>query len=1073
MSLRILKASAGSGKTYSLTESYIRYCLDNRYGLDYSNILAITFTNKASAEMKDRIVGLLFVLSKEPLKYPGIEGLRDDLKLSVQEIQHRCTQILYRILKEFDHFTITTIDSFFTRLYSSMTLDLFGDVPGEITLDEDKALDYAADQVIAECQVDQELRDIVLDMLQEKIRKGEGVGLKNSLTKLGKELFNDEFLRLRQKSHYVEPAKDFHEALTKALDIIEHEFQTYRKNLADLLRIGGMAHEDFYSKFTLSILNKESLGALLELKSFERITDPDQWFTKTNRDAMMSKVAPIERKLADLGQEFYDFAVKNLSNYNTYTLVLKNYGAYRVLRFLYQAMQEYLQARRLNFLSEINFKINQNLSEDDSMIIYEKIGQRIRAIMIDEFQDTSQIQWDNLAPLIQNNLAEGFPNLVVGDVKQAIYRFRNGNWEIMEIQVPKFKQRWMEEGENLVDHLGFNWRSSPEIVAFNNDFFADLSEKVSQLLLGYKTANIPNSPSPGMPSELYEQLDAIAEAPKHVYGNAKQKVPENKSTHPGYVEVDYWVYPKKTESEDLLYQRMLWLKNTLLELFSDGFVGEDIGILARGKSELATLSHHLTQWAEEDRRFRYSSDDSLKLDLSDAIQMLIAALKVKAGIDVRINEMVFSNYRIKLNLHPSADSGWSGSLPGVGPASDGALDSELIRSAGIEQLSLFFESIIRHTGLNTRTGQWPYLLNFIEEVKKFEMQNGADVPLFLKEWDDRIRKLQIQMSDDREKIRMFTIHKSKGLEFEVVIMPFGEWNFETKGHETILWVQDYQDNILKLAGPLPVNYTSDLLQSSFDYAFMGEYLRNVMDNLNLLYVAMTRPRHRLYIRLQEQEGKKKTNTDHTKKPLNNTLELFHLRYPDLGLGTITKGVKTPKPHSDDTGDQPLKVGMKSYPIRQSSLPLQLKPTFDGSLVESIGRGLIVHGLLENLKSYRDIQTAVSKAILAGEIRESERDEWTKQLRDITDYEPVRDFYRDHWNVHNEQSIMVLGGGEYRPDRVQEDGNQYVVIDYKTGTPTSSHLKQVSHYKSIVEKMVNLPVRSFIYYPLIPKLVEAN
>lgn len=165
--------------------------------------------------------------------------------------------------------------------------------------------------------------------------------------------------------------------------------------------------------------------------------------------------------------------------------------------------------------------------------------------------------------------------------------------------------------------------------------------------------------------------------------------------------------------------------------------------------------------------------------------------------------------------------------------------------------------------------------------------------------------------------------------------------------------------------------------------------------------------------------------------------------------------------------------MKTYPVRESQLPLQLRPTFDGSQDEFIGRGLFLHGILENVKSFRDIQPAVSKAILAGDVREAERDEWIHTLRKITEYEPVRDFYLEHWNVHNEQSIMVVGGGEYRPDRVQENGKEYVIIDYKTGNPSPAHLDQIKRYQSILTKMVTLPVRSFVYYPLIPQLVEAN
>ena len=1073
MSLRILKASAGSGKTYSLTETYIRYCLDPDNHLDYSNILAITFTNKASAEMKNRIMGLLYTLSQDPDQYPGIDSLTHDLGFTKEEIRTRSANLLYRILTEFDLFTITTIDSFFTRLYGSMTLDLFGDIPGEITLDADRALHYAADQIIAQSQESPDLKLVVIDLLEEKIREGEGVGLKNSLMKLGMELFNDDFLRLRQKSHYVEPARDFHQALTEAVEIINDDFKNFQKQLEELLNIGGMDHGDFTSSFTGSILKRKNLKDLLDLKGFGKIADPDQWFTKGKRDLMMSKVAPIQADLQDLGQRFFDFVNSKVRIHTTYSVVLKNYGAYRVLRFLYEAMQEYLQVRRLNFLSDINFKIDQKISEEDSMIVYEKLGQRIKAIMIDEFQDTSQIQWDNLRPLIQNNMAEGYPNLVVGDVKQAIYRFRSGNWEIMEIQVPEFKKRWDETEENLVDNLPFNWRSSPEIVSFNNEFFTKVSVTLSENLVRYKDAHFGNLIPPDHLRKAYKEMDLIAEGPRQVYSTATQSVPEQNMDQTGYVQIDYWSYDKDYPKDNIIIQRMDWLRTVLIEVFEQGYSGADIGILARGKKDLGVLSDYLSRWSETDARFRFSSEDSLKLDLSDGVQMLIAALKIKAGIDVRINEMVFSNYQKKLNIASTDIQNWEDLLPGGERDYDDILDSDLLRQSGIQQLSLFFESVILKTSLTQKSGQWPYLLSFIEEVKKFELQNGPDIRMFLDEWEQRIRKVKIQMSDDIEKLRLYTIHKSKGLEFEIVLLPFGDWDFEITGQQNILWVENHEDSILKLAGPLPVNYTSALIQTSFDYAYVTEYLRNVMDNLNLLYVAMTRPRKRLYVRLQEKERKKSDKSDEKEKPVKNTLDLFHMRYPELGFGSVEKGSKQLRV-SDSLGQDSInKVGLNSYSIRQTSLPLQLRPSFDGSQDESVGRGLIIHGMLEDLRYAGDIQNAVSKAILEGEIRESEREEWIGMLQNIVGYEPVRDFYLEGWKVHNEKSIMVVGGGEYRPDRIQENGREYVVIDYKTGSPLPGHLKQITRYKSIIESMVTLPVRSYIYYPMIPKLIEVK
>lgn len=1070
MPLRILKASAGSGKTYSLTETYIRYCLDGGNSLDYTNILAITFTNKASAEMKDRIINLLHTLSIHPEDYPGIDKLCKDLNISREEIKTRSKHLLNRVLRNFDQFTITTIDSFFTRLYTSMTLDLFGDAPRDISFDRDKALDYAADQLIKAAQDNEELRTVIIDLLEEKIREGEGVGLHRSLKKLGAELFNDAFLELRDDKQYREPVRNFHKALTQAVDLILSECKQYKERIKSIMERGGMQHQDFSRKFTETILKRDTPLELIKLKSFGKLSDPEQWFTKKDKDAKMIKVAPVMDELQQAGQEYFAYVQENYRSYTTYRSVLDNYAAYRILRFLDKVLQEYLEEQKLIFLSDINLKIHQNLTVDDAMVVYEKIGQRLHSVMIDEFQDTSQIQWNNLKPFILNNMAEANPNLVVGDVKQAIYRFRNGNWEIMEIQVPEFQKMW--EGKSSNESLETNWRSSPEIISFNNDFFVGLSERLTDVLIGFKQHHFSDTGRDHIPSAAFQDMEALTEAPRSIYGGALQHVSPKNEDQTGYVELNYWSYTRDTEKDRVLEARMEWFKMVISELHEEGFSGSDIGILARGKKEMGILSEYLTRWSEDASNFRFSSENSLRLDLSDGVQLLIAGLKMKTGIDAAVNKLVFINYLSKLQYGGSSDRDWKDSFYVPDNEYLEVLESELFQKHGIDQLASFFESLTDATGLAEKPGQWPYLLTFIEEVKKFEIQHGPDVRLFLDEWDQRIRNVQIQMSDDEGKMRLITIHKSKGLEFEVVLIPFGGWDFEISGQSDTLWVKNQQDDLLKLAGPLPISYKNDLFYSVFDYALMNEYLRNVVDNLNLLYVAMTRPRQRLYIRLQAKEtGYRSTNE--FEKPIKNTLDLFRLGFDNLETGKIVKGTKFPATHDRTSTGKPSGMRLEKYHFRHRPMSLHLRPSFDGTSDESIGKGLIIHRMLEEIEYRKDIQSAVAKSILAGDIRAKDRDEWSARLREILSFAPVNDFFEDHWRVYNERSIMVVGGAEFRPDRVQENGKEYIIIDYKTGAPNASHESQIQTYKNIVGSMVKLPVRGFIYYPLIPELVEVR
>lgn len=1070
MPLRILKASAGSGKTFSLTEFYVRYCLDDKYNIDYSNILAITFTNKASAEMKDRIISLLDTLSKDPSEYGNIESFSQALNLTLQEIQHKSTILLHRVLAGFDQFSITTIDSFFTRLYGSMTLDLFSEPPRDITFDIKTALDKAADALIAEARQDEALQNVLIDLLEEKIKLGEGVSLKYSIVKLGEELFKDRYLQLKDETGFIKPLGDFHLALSQSLDLIQTAFDEYQEKLRGLLEMGGMEDQDFAYSFPKNIQGKENPLELSQLGRFEKITDPDQWFTKAKRDDMMVKVGPIMNDLLALGTEFYDYCNNVREKYATYSLIRSNYASYRILQFLDDAVQSYFEEQRITSLPDINLKLHRRITSDDTMIIYEKLGQRLHAVMIDEFQDTSQIQWNNLKPLIRNNLSEGYPNLVVGDVKQAIYRFRNGNWEIMEIEVPEFQKKFEKSGKSDIENLPINWRSTPEIVQFNNDFFGDLSGIISDRLTEFLEDLDAFLPKKTDSEDGESELHDLANAPRTIYGGDPAKVASGNRDKAGYVEVDYRSFDSKSKPDDIEAARFEWLKTVLKALHKDGFSGADIGILTRGTKELATLSEYLSTWSEEHPLFRFSSEDSLKLALSDGVQLLIAALRMHSSDNVAIRRIEFRNYYSKLH-----DVHWEVSLKTTVEQEILEMESELLQGDGIEQLYLFFESMIDRFGLSKKPGQYPFLLSFLEEVKKFELHHGSDVIRFLEDWTNRIQFIKIKMSDDAGKIRLFTIHKSKGLEFEIVLMPYGNWNLETTGASTILWESDQQDELLKYAGPLPINYSSSLLYSSFSKALVIEYIRNVVDHLNLLYVAMTRPRTRLYMWLDDIKRKTGSSDTDFNRPIRTTLDFFQLSLgvPDLESGVIARGKKVRNERITSGEDALNGLRIPVYPLRLKPLRLRLRPSFDGTDNESIGQGLVIHRLLEFIEYRKDIPMAITKSILTGDIREKDQEMWVEKLEEILDYGPVKPYFLEEWKVYNEKSIMVAGGGEYRPDRIQENGYEYIVIDYKTGKMDTRHHTQIRNYRAIISGMVPLPVRSFIYYPLIPEFVEVK
>jgi len=591
--------------------------------------------------MKDRIIALLYQLAQDPASYVGIDQLEKDLRMDRVRIREKSSILLYRILREFDHFNITTIDSFFTRLYGSLALDLFSEIPRDITLDMDLALDEAAESLIRNAKEDEDLREALMDLLEENIRLGKGINLKYSLIALGSQLFRDDYLQLRETNQYVWPEKDFHLALNQQLELIQLTFEGYQDRLAALIDRAGMNHEDFSRSFTASILNRKNPQDLLMLAGFNKIKDPSQWFTKAKQDEMEIRVASIREELQALGEEFFDYCTDILERYANYNVVQTNYGSYRILRHLDEALNTYFEENRLISLPAINLKIHHNIKGGDSMVVFEKIGQRLHSVMIDEFQDTARIQWNNLEPFVRNNLAEGHPNLVVGDVKQAIYRFRNGNWEIMELEVPEFQKQWHPEGKSEIENLPYNWRSRPEIIEFNNNLFTKLASSVSESLEHYLEELIQKY---DWKEEDFSEVRVLAGAPSTVYGDMRQKVSQGNLDKTGYVETEFRYFEYKTEEEVIESERMKWLYETILELEKEGFRGADIGILARGRKDLGILADYLSRWSEDQAVFRFSSEDSLKLGLSDGVQLLMAALRVKADLDPKINQLVLRDH---------------------------------------------------------------------------------------------------------------------------------------------------------------------------------------------------------------------------------------------------------------------------------------------------------------------------------------------------------------------------------------------------------------------------------------------
>ncbi|WP_236979176.1 UvrD-helicase domain-containing protein [Membranihabitans maritimus] len=1066
MPLNIIRASAGSGKTYTLTRTFIEYCIsdqfrrgDNTLKLKVKNILAITFTNKATAEMKNRILTELYSLAYNTQNSNYIAYFTSELKMDKEMVQSRCQQLLKEILSNYDHFKISTIDSFFTGLYRSIALDLLDEKARDIFLNTSYLISKASASLLDSLKIDDPLFDLLRWIMQDNIGESKGINPKGVIELLGQELFKDNYLSLGNQIAMVPGVTDFYENLIQKIHQIDTKIMAFQGEIAGLLEQVDMTPGEFSygrSSFANAALTKESIIDLEKSKRFMNDSlDPDKWFTKKDTVGPQ-KVGPVQNELHRVLNKFVEFVERDVVRYRSFLAIKSNYSSFLILGSVDYYIRKYCEENNLIPLSEINVTLVRKLSAADAPIIFEKMGHRFKSIMIDEFQDTSNIQWQNLLPLVQNSLSEGYPNLVVGDIKQSIYRFRDGDWTLMHSEIPRLQEMYNNPEKKgtweygTTTNLDKNYRSYRNVVDLNNTFFEKSSRWISTQLENF-ARDIDLSPETGWKE--------IAEAPAEIYRDGHQNVPSDEVPG-GKVQIEYLTFENK---EDQQNQILEWLDHTLLELSEQGYGGSEIGILCRGKKEEKVIGEFLNEKGAGNSMYKFSSSSSLKIENSSVVQALVAALKIKSGIHRSVNIQTFYSHLFKLG-----GRAWDNE---AAPEyfQPGAVREEeeitFILDTPLDQLYQFFETIANYIGINDYPDEHSYLIYFLEEVKAFEGKFGQDTLGFIEEWTINIKDKTIQSGEQPDAINLLTIHKSKGLEFDIVLMPFGNWDIEVPNATTILWLESDREEVLEKAGPMPIRYTSDLEGSYFQDEYFREYCMNVMDNLNMTYVAMTRAKKGLYILLSEKGTSGKKGKKSNKKPIKNTLSFFASSFPDIYSTSYSQGLlpekeaSLPGSHSQNEGS----FLLDHFQHRDTELPLAFFGHYKRLTSESIMRGRLIHEILQYIKTAEDLEHGVHKAVIEGVVNEREAGFWKKEMSDFIHSREVAHFYDKRWKVYNEKTVMLPNGKEFRPDRVQEDEFNLLVIDYKTGLQNKKYVNQVRNYMEILSDMVSKKVRGYIIY----------
>lgn len=1087
--LKIFRASAGSGKTHRITQEYIQLLFENPY--NYRHILAVTFTNKATAEMKGRILNELnnLALGKDSgyLKF-----LKQHFRISNNEVRQRAKSQLELILHNFSSFSIETIDSFFQKCIRSFLHELGIYSSSRVELDTKKILSETIDNLFTELGQNESLRKWVVSFSKKKIDDGLSWNPKYNIQQLGDELFkefykyfDDDFIEKLSNKKFLEEYK-------KSLQDIINELKS---RLADIgrkaielieshdLEIADFSHKtsSFASYFHKVLLTFEYPKA----RPRKAIDNPDSWYTKTS-DKKDKILACYNAGLNNLLKEAVSFYDDNYVEYNTAVNINKYLFALGILTDISRKLKEYTQEKNILLLADSTRLLQQIIGNSDTPFIYERIGSFYKHFMIDEFQDTSEMQWDNFKPLVSNSLSENNTSIIVGDIKQSIYRWRNGNWKLLANQIESDLRNF---GTQMYE-LNNNWRSLPNIISFNNSFF-NIASKVLQNNL---SALIDDSNL----SDKSVYFETIIE---DAYSDVAQVFPnerKEKEINDGMVQVSFFEDDKENKWKDRAIESL----PLLIENIQDkGYKAGDIAILVRKKDDGKDIADFLYKYdnsEQKEKRYNFNviSNESLFLNRSEAILLIINVIRFILNPEEKIHKASIVKYYNSLNKNKDI----IGDLRGLMFSNDNEFYKLLPPDFknnidNLQRLPLFemVEMIIRLFDLNSDSSNIPYLNSFQDYVFDFIQSDSSNISRFVTEWDEKIRDNSIISNEHQDAISILTIHKAKGLEFKIVLIPLCDWEIISNGNNAnILWCQPNKQPFNTL-NAVPIKYSSGLKDSLFIDEYIDETMQEYIDTLNLLYVAFTRAKEGLFIftKIAANNNIKGSssliyhvleNSSNYKETIkNNEISFLDIKDYWNSEDKIFKIGNIQNNSLDRTIDN--LIIETEFPSINFSNRLNIKTkagdyfqtgTENNNKQEQQSKGKLMHELFSYIISTKDVDSAVNRFLFEGKINSNEAKILKEEILDKLSEQPYSIWFNNKWEVRTENPILMPSGKIKIPDRMMKKDNELIIIDYKFGDKEcSSFIKQVKTYKQLLSKMEYQNIKAYIWYYTLDKIVEVN
>ncbi|WP_109830724.1 UvrD-helicase domain-containing protein [Reichenbachiella versicolor] len=1017
----IYRASAGSGKTYALTYNYLRLAL--KYPDNFKQILAVTFTNKATEEMKTRIISTLKEIGNG--EHSMSEDLKKDLGIGQVLLSKKAEDLLVNILHNYSSFAVSTIDTFFQKIVRSFAREMGVQTGFKIELDQNHVIEEVIDQLLKNIADDPMLVGWLTEFALSKLSEGKSWETKGEINQLARELFKESIIADKQQLFTAMADPEFMPSYLKSIyskkKEIETKYQSYGEMALNLMAEKGIAFEDFsYGKAGVGgYLFKVSKGEFISpgkrvLDAYEQ----GKWYSKSCKVAGQIDIV-IERGLGEITEEMVNFYRLEQRLYNSLSAISKNIFAFGLLSRVSHGIDQYREENELLLISDFPLFLNQIINDSDSPYIYEKTGSRFKHYLIDEFQDTSFLQWQNFKPLVFDSVSQEQFNMVVGDVKQSIYRWRGGDWKILLEQVQK------DIGEAFVQNesLSTNRRSKENIVKFNNTLYNQAPKELEYQL----------TDKVGGKEDVLKLKSAYTGVEQDLYDESGEGI------------ISMCFTDKSSDTVDLgevLLDRMV---DEIKGLRKRNYELGDITILVRKKSEGKKVADRLIELIKEEGEGKYDfvSNETLLLKNNSAVNIIIQALRFAAEVPNDLNK---AKLEYALFHHNESDENFL------------QIYLDTVESHQPKLLTDYVKLIITVFDLLTRKSDVPFVMGFQDAVLDYLSYEPDSLLEFLKWWDLNDRR-SIQLSEGQNAINIMTIHKSKGLQFKAVLIPFCDWSLDyVSSMQPLLWCSTNELKGLSGVSKLPVRYGSALENTIFNEEYYKEKNDAYLDNLNLLYVATTRAEEYLYLG-GKTSGRMVNMADLVLKISDeDTFEyeeplwskvIGELRYSEYSEKEITGVTVDPRP-SDSLFKHDIEV-RPSQPVLQESQQA------------SIDHGDVVHWVLSQIETQSDFTNALDSAVNRFSLSDKELIEIKELLRKTWNLPGVSSWYDGSMIVKNEASILLDNGRLKRPDRVLIDGNKAVVIDYKTGLKLSKHLSQVDDYKRILSGMGYEEVKGYLLY----------